>query len=109
MKNSSVELSTTMRTSPAPGEAHQGADGGKGRPRLSEEDSLKGVLPTLVPDLSYDAMEVSEGSEAGLAWEGMIRGNVEANDRNSLRAALLEYCKLDTLARVRLLEVLAAA
>jgi hypothetical protein len=67
------------------------------------------VLPTLVPDLSYDAMEVSEGSEAGLAWEGMIRGNVDANDRNSLRAALLEYCKLDTLAMVRLLEVLAAA
>jgi hypothetical protein len=67
------------------------------------------VLPTLVPDLSYKGMEVSEGSKAGLAWERMIRGKVGLNERKSLRVALLAYCKLDTLAMARLLEVLSAA
>jgi hypothetical protein len=59
--------------------------------------------------MSYKDMEVSEGSEAGLAWEKMIRGLVEPAERNRLRAALLAYCKQDTLAMVRLREVLAAA
>jgi predicted RecB family nuclease len=70
--------------------------------------SLKRVLPALVPEMSYDDMEVAEGSEAGLAWEKMIRGQVDAAERNRLREALLAYCKQDTLAMVRLREVLAA-
>ena len=68
---------------------------------------MKSVLPALVPEMSYKGMEVSDGSEAGLAWEKMIRGQVDATERNRLRAALLAYCKQDTLAMVRLLEVLA--
>ncbi len=67
------------------------------------------MLPALLPDLSYDGMPVSEGAEAGLAWETMIRGNMDANERSSLRAAFLAYCKLDTLAMARLLEALSAA
>ena len=54
-------------------------------------------------------MPESEGGEAGLAWERMISANVELVERNSLRAAFLAYCKLGTLAMVRLLEVLSAA
>jgi hypothetical protein len=69
--------------------------------------SLKSVLPALVPEMSYEDMEVSEGSEAGLVWEKMIRGQVDASERKRLREALLAYCKQDTLAMVRLLEVLA--
>lgn len=78
-------------------------------PAFAGSYSLKSVLPALVPNLSYDGMAVSEGGEAGLAWERMIRGNIDAIERSSLRAALLAYCKLDTLAMVRLLEVLSAA
>lgn len=71
--------------------------------------SLKSVLPALIPEMSYEDMEVSEGSEAGLAWEKMIHGQVDAAERKRLREALLAYCKQDTLAMVRLLEALAAA
>ena len=54
-------------------------------------------------------MAVSEGSEAGLAWEKMIRADAESEERKRLKDALLAYCKQDTLAMVRLLEVLRAA
>ena len=78
-------------------------------PGFAGSFSLKSVLPALVPEMSYGGMEVSEGSEAGMAWERMIRGQVDASERERLREALLAYCKQDTLAMVRLLEVLAAA
>ena len=71
--------------------------------------SLKRVLPALVPEMSYNGMEVAEGSDAGLAWEKMLHGEIESAERKRLRAALLAYCKQDTLAMVRLLDVLRAA
>ena len=70
--------------------------------------SLKSVLPVLVPEMFYNGMEMAVGSDAGLAWEKMIRGQVDASERKRLREALLAYCKQDTLAMVRLREVLAA-
>jgi len=70
--------------------------------------SLKSVLPALVPEMSYDGMEVAEGSDAGPAWEKMIHGEVDSAERKRLHEALLTYCRQDTLAMVRLLEVLAA-
>lgn len=68
--------------------------------------SLKDVLPALVPEMTYEGMEVAEGNAAGLAWERMIHGEVDDAEKRKLRAALLAYCKQDTLAMVRLLEVL---
>ena len=76
-------------------------------PGFAGSFSLKSVLPALVPKMSYGGMAVSDGNEAGLAWEKMIRGQVDATERNRLRAALLAYCKQDTLGMVRLVEVLA--
>ncbi len=68
--------------------------------------SLKSVLPALVPEMSYDDMEVAEGSEAGLAWEAMVHAEVDSAERKKLRDALLAYCGQDTLGMVKLLEVL---
>ena len=70
--------------------------------------SIKSVLPALIPELSYEGMEVSEGEEAGLAYERLISGDMPASERERLRRALLEYCKLDTLAMVRLMDRLRA-
>jgi hypothetical protein len=41
-----------------------------------------------------------------LAWEKMVHGEVGSAERKRLPEALLAYCKQDTLATVRLLEVL---
>ena len=71
--------------------------------------SIKDVLPALVPEMTYEGMEVAEGNAAGPAWERMIHGQIDDAERRRLRAALLAYCKQDTLAMVRLLEVLREA
>ena len=70
--------------------------------------SLKSMLPTLVPGISYEGLEVSEGNEAGLAWDKRIHAETADEERKRLKDALLTYCKQDTLAMVRLLEVLQA-
>jgi hypothetical protein len=65
--------------------------------------SLKAVLPALVPDFTYEDMEVARGGQAGLVWDRMIRGNLEAAERGRLKSALLQYCHQDTLAMVMVL------
>jgi predicted RecB family nuclease len=72
-------------------------------PQFRGSFSLKAVLPALV-DLSYEGMEVSHGDQAGLAWDRMIRGGVDASERQRLKLALLAYCCQDTLGMVRILE-----
>jgi len=75
-------------------------------PRLAGSFSLKYVLPALVPDMTYAGMEVSDGTDAGLAWESLIRGGLDETERDKVRKALLDYCGQDTLAMVRLVEAL---
>ncbi len=68
--------------------------------------SLKSVLPVLVPELSYDELEVSDGSIATLELSRLLLrgGTLEAAEKARLRKALLRYCELDTWGTVRLLE-----
>jgi predicted RecB family nuclease len=75
-------------------------------PRFAGSYSIKNVLPALVPGMTYEGMEVADGTEAGLAWESLIRGGLDQDERNRIRKALLDYCGQDTLAMVRLVEVL---
>jgi predicted RecB family nuclease len=76
-------------------------------PAFGGSFSLKAVLPALVPEMSYDGMEVANGQAAGLAWQAMIAANDEC-ERDAKRRALLAYCGQDTLALVRVLEALQA-
>jgi hypothetical protein len=68
--------------------------------------SLKSVLPALVPEMTYEGMEVADGQAAGLVWESLIRGDCDENEREQKRRALLGYCTQDTLGMVRLVEKL---
>lgn len=70
-------------------------------PRFEGSSSIKSVLPVLVPGLGYKGLEVSDGREAQLAYQKIIL----QNDK-SQKKPLLEYCKMDTLAMVRILDVL---
>ena len=67
--------------------------------------SLKYVLPALIPELSYSGLEVRDGSMASSAWLDMRKMD-DPEEIEKKRTALLEYCKLDTLAMVKLLEKL---
>jgi predicted RecB family nuclease len=78
-------------------------------PAFGGSFSLKAVLPALVPEMTYEGMEVPNGQAAGLAWESIIKGNSSESERQAKRKALLDYCGQDTLALVRLLEALQTA
>jgi hypothetical protein len=68
--------------------------------------SLKSVLPALVPEMSYAGLEVADGQAAGLAWESLVCGGLDEDERDRIREALLDYCGQDTLAMVKLVEKL---
>ena len=69
---------------------------------------LKRVLPALVPELSYDGLEIADGDAAQQALESLLLfpETIPPAERSRLRADLLRYCELDTLAVTRLIEEL---
>ena len=72
-------------------------------PAMKGSYSLKAVLPTVAPELGYDGLgDVQDGIGAQLAYESLIDANTPAQQRRSLSNQLREYCRLDTLAMVRL-------
>lgn len=63
-------------------------------------NSIKKVLPVLVSGFTYDELEISNGLAAALKWyEAVTNDEV---DKGATFKALLEYCKLDTLAMVEI-------
>lgn len=72
-------------------------------PDLKGSYSIKKVLPSLVPELNYSELEIQEGGTAMEVFKNMILGSF-AGDIKGTRKALLEYCKMDTWAMVKILE-----
>jgi hypothetical protein len=72
-------------------------------PIMKGSYSIKQVLPALVPELSYDDLEIGNG---GLASSAFYQLKFEKNvaEVKKSREALLKYCELDTLAMFRILE-----
>lgn len=68
--------------------------------------SIKKVLPVLVPDLSYKGLAIADGDAAITRFARMARGEITGTDIETTRRQLLAYCKLDTLAMLRLHETL---
>jgi len=75
-------------------------------PEFHGSYSIKSVLPALVPGLTYSDLEIRDGSNASVAYGQMISSDTEAPERERIRDALLAYCKMDTLAMIRLLDTL---
>jgi hypothetical protein len=67
--------------------------------------SIKSVLPALVPELSYESLAVRDGQMAVISY---IKLSQTSNpiEKETLTSHLREYCKLDTYAMVRVLDVL---
>ena len=65
--------------------------------------SIKNVLPTVAPDLSYqDLDEIQDGMAASKAYLEAINPATPEARRAELKQELLDYCRLDTEAMVRL-------
>lgn len=65
--------------------------------------SIKAALPLLVPELSYENLEIKDGEMAMNAYFTMAKSQ-DTSEIEKIRKALLEYCKLDTLGMVKMLE-----
>ena len=74
-------------------------------PEMKGSYSIKYVLPALVPELSYNDLDIKEGGTAFNTFLSMVNGTF-AGDVEETRNQLLEYCKLDTFAMVKILEKL---
>jgi len=67
--------------------------------------SIKAVLPALVPELNYADLDgVQNGGDAQIAWFEASSGTEE--ERALIAKQLLEYCKLDTMAMVKIVDAL---
>lgn len=73
-------------------------------PNFKGSYSIKNVLPVLIPELRYDALGIQEGGMASLVYEQLKFQDEETAALQ--RQHLLEYCEMDTLAMVRVLEFL---
>jgi len=72
---------------------------------MSGTFSIKSVLPALIPEMSYENLEIGDGGQASSTYATLhlIKDKAE---RNITRDNLLEYCKMDTLAMVKILNYL---
>ena len=75
-------------------------------PRFKGKTSLKSVLPVLCPDLSYKNLEIQNGGAAIIQWHHATDGRFSVEEQQNIFKNLLAYCHLDTLAMVRIWEVL---
>ena len=70
-------------------------------PEMQGSYSIKYVLPALVPELSYDKLEINEGGLASIAYES-LQLETDLMRIADIKEKLLEYCKMDTLAMVKI-------
>lgn len=68
--------------------------------------SIKKVLPILVPEMSYDGLEIAEGDSAMAAFAYMALDRYDETEVKAIRNHLLQYCKKDTEAEVKVFEKL---
>lgn len=68
--------------------------------------SIKAVLPVLVPELSYKELNIQGGNTAQRVWMELVQQGQYQDKREEILSDLRKYCHLDTLAMVKIWEVL---
>lgn len=77
-------------------------------PEFRGSFSIKNVVPALLPEMGYDALEVSDGQVASSLLERLLcrPADLSADARRTLRAQLQAYCTHDTAVMVELFRFL---
>ncbi len=65
--------------------------------------SIKLVLPALIPELSYDGLDIGDGGMAMDAY-ARLQTITDVDEIEKIKSDLLKYCGLDTFAMVKILE-----
>lgn len=74
-------------------------------PEMNGSHSIKSVLPAVVPELSYKDLEIGNGLLASSSFSALAT-EFDMFKIQDTRNALLEYCRMDTYAMVKILEKL---
>ncbi len=77
-------------------------------PDFNGSFSLKDILTPLVPELTYNDLVIVDGRVASVEIARLlfVADKIPQHERDRVRQELLDYCKRDTWAMVRLVEVL---
>lgn len=67
-------------------------------PDFRGSTSIKAVMPVLVPELSYEDLEIKEGATASEQWWKMTAEDTPVGERERIAKALRVYCGLDSYA-----------
>ena len=73
-------------------------------PGFKGKNSLKSVLPTLCPAISYKDLVIQNGGTAAIKWHHATDERVSPAEAAEIFGDLLKYCHLDTLAMVKIWE-----
>ena len=76
------------------------------RPCQKGSASIKQTLPAFVPEMSYANLGIHNGTEASDQFMAFMTGKQTAEQTKEMMANLHEYCGQDTMAMVRLLDVI---
>lgn len=68
--------------------------------------SIKSVLPVLVPELSYKDLAIHDGGTAQHTWMSTVLEGKNKAQKDQIMSDMREYCTLDTLAMVKIWEIL---
>src|SRR5690606_31175593 len=74
--------------------------------RFLGKTSIKNVLPILEPQFSYSNLEIQNGTMALDTWGRLVLQPETFENVETVKNNLLEYCKLDTLAMVKIYQSL---
>ena len=75
-------------------------------PEFHGRTSIKNVAPVLIPKISYDGLEVSDGLSAMAVYVSLHKKKNDEAESEVLKECLLKYCELDTCSLLKLHEKL---
>ena len=75
-------------------------------PEFHGSFSLKSALPAILPEMSYENLEIQEGQLASLEYLKMIDSTTPTEEKKKIKRDLLTYCGHDTLAMLKIREEL---
>ena len=84
---------------------HRLVEQGYYHPEFRGSVSLKNVLPVLCPDLGYEDLEIADGRTAAVQYVTALESDITQQQRD-LFDHLRDYCKRDTLATLKIRQVL---
>lgn len=76
------------------------------RPCQKGSASIKHTLPAFVPEMSYANLGIHNGTEASDQFMAFMTGKQTQDETKQMMSNLHEYCGQDTMAMVRLLDVI---